>query len=266
MANLVLVNMKLDNAGINAALLKLSQNTKRLPDDLANYACNAISYKAWQRMPKVDPWAVNQELEVQTSGVTKTGKLSKAKKPKLIAVESHSSSLGQRIVLASLHPNSRYNLKTGGVFMRSRPSTSGSAAFWAWVAQATARMVKARRSSTGFFKACARAVNVGFGIALGKVEGTILAPQGRGLGSDINKVTKLLSKGLAKVTPAQNGNGRAMFAVSATEPDTKGGQGALERIAQPVWQQAIDDEAKHIEQRVSAAYHRQIERAGIKVS
>lgn len=269
MPPLVQIRMQLKNDGINRALMRLQENSSRLPDYLANKACNSISYKAWQNMPKVTPWEIDQELEVSSHGITKKGRLSKAKKPRNVSVASHSSSLAQRIVLASFYPKSPFNVRTGGVFRRSKPGTHGKDEFWAWVEAKAAQMTKARHSAAGFFANCANAVNKGFGIVLGKVSSAKWMPDPTtgqiSSNVDVNKVTKLLNKGLAQVTPAQNGSGRAAFSVAATEPDTKGKQEALYKIAQPVWQAAVDEEAKETFAYAQRLYKAAAEDAGIPV-
>ena len=277
MPPLVQIKMQLKNSGINAALLRRCEaNTRLLPDRLANAACGAIAYKAMKRMPKVPIARMDQELEVQSQAVTKAfhdsngqrGGLSFAKKPRYRNIVSHMNSLASRIVLASFYANSPFNQRTGGVFARSKPATKGSAAFWEWVANAAARMTKARHSSSGFYWACAYAVNIGFGIVRGKIAGARWVPneENPSMPGDVNKISKLLAKGLAQITPAQNGSGRAGFSVAATESDTKGGRGDLERVAQKFWQEAVDEEAVFQESRVEQAYVAAIEDAGILVS
>ena len=159
--------------------------------------------------------------------------------------------------MASLYPEKEYNKLTGFVFQRNKPDTHGSVEFMDWVQSSVGRMVSARHSATGFYKSCARAVNVGFGFALGKVQG--------GMSGDVNKSSKLLEKGLAEVFPARPGSGLARFTVAATEPDTKGRQGALERVAGPVWQRAVDSEAEHIRLQIIEDYTREIRGAGFTV-
>ena len=273
MPPLVQIKMQLKNSGINAALLKrCEENTRLLPDRLANAACGGISFKAWQNMPVVSPGRMDSEVGVSTYGITKTGKLSMAKKPRIKVVYEHPVSFASKIILASFYPNSDFNRRTGNVFQRSKPATHGAAEFWNWIDAAQQRMMLARHSSSGFFAACARAVNVGFGIFRGKF-GNIQDKTGEddlihvGGGSDINQVAKLLQKGLAQITPAQNGSGRAGFSVATTEPDTKGKPGgAIYRIAQPVWQAAVDEEARFQYSKAQAAYTEAIEAAGIHVS
>ena len=179
--------------------------------------------------------------------------------------------LAALIINAQVNPGSNFNTLTGGVFQRGQSPFKGKsrAAGEQAMLEAMRRMLSARHSSSGFFAACARAVNVGFGIVRGKINGARWVPNedNPSAGGDINKISKLLSKGLAQITPAQGGSGRAGFSVATTEPDTKGTPGhALERIAQPIWQAAVDDEARFQYSKTRDAYVAAIEDAGITVS
>lgn len=258
-----------DLGRVMAAKLSMAKRqTGELQDYLANKACNYISLRAWQTMPKVSPYAIDQELEVSSHGITAKGKLSKAKKPRKISIGSHPSSLASRIVLASFYGDSKFNITTGQVFKRDKPNTHGQDEFWQWIAATVARMTKARHSSAGFFAVVARAVNVGFGIALGRFR-----PAGPGDprisagGQNVNQVSTLLARGLAQVYPATGGTGVARFTVATTEPDTKGRKGAaLEKIVRPVWQKAIDDEVESIRKEIKLRYRAAMEASGFKMN
>jgi len=262
---LIQVSMRLRGDALAQALRKAAATTSKTQDFAANRACNAISYKAYLAMPRVSPASIPQELEVSVQGVTKTGRLSRAKKPRRHHVGSHPSSLASRIILASFYAGSRFNETTGQVWKREKPDTHGTAAFWEWIAGAAERMTMARRSSTGFFAACARAVNVGFGMATGRFFSKIPAPVIPSGAMDVNKTSTLLSKGLAHVEPATGGSGLARFSVAATEPDTKGENHALERIAGRVWQNAVDQETAAISQHTAEFYKEALARGGLKV-
>ena len=218
-------------------------------------------------MPVASIGNIDRELEVGSSGVTKTGNLSRAKNPRWrkismvppsvagIFVNSedklwsgfYQASLAIRITLARFYGRSRYNVTTGQVWALQKPSTRGQAAFWQWVYDATERMVKSRHRSIAFYKACAKAVNVGFGAVLGRFgqqeSGMLLI----GGAEDSNMAIRLLSRGLAKVEPSRNGAGHAKFSVLDTEPDTKGRAGAdFAKRALPVWTRAVESETASI--------------------
>ena len=259
------VSMRLKGDGLALALRKDSATTRKTPDFCANRACNAISYRAFLTMPQVSPSTIPKELEVSTHGVTKSGRLSTAKKPRYRHVGSNPNSFASWIVLASFYPGSKFNDWTGNVFKRDKPDTHGTEEFWTWMAGTVARMVNARRSSTGFYAACARAVNVGFGMATGRFKASfpLKSVPASGVG-DVNKASTLLSRGLAKVTPAANGNGLAKFSVAGTESDSRGDRGDLERIAGRVWQKSVDDEAESIMKHIADSYKESLGEAGIK--
>lgn len=271
MANSVQISLRLKSNELRLAIEALRVRTGKMPDKMANQACGAIAYKAWQNMPKVEIQTIDKQLGVERIGVTAKGNLSKAKKPRYFKsrwnpdpMASGKLQLRQGlapaallIILASFYPDSEFNRRTGQVWKRDKPNTKGMAEFYEWLQNTANRMVSARHSSTGFFKACARAINIGFGMALGKVR--------RVPGDDVNKTSKLLAKGLAEVYPAKNNSGRARFTVAATEPDTKGNQGALERVAGRVWQRAVDSEAEFIRLQVIEEYKKEIRQAGFVV-
>ena len=256
------VSMRLKGDGLALALRKAMATTSKTPDFCANRACNAISYRAWINMPSVNPSSIAQELEVSSHGVTKKGRLSKAKKPPRRHIGSSPNSFASWIVLASFYPGSRFNELTGNVFKREKPDTHGSAEFWQWMSGSVSRMVNARRSSAGFYAACARAVNVGFGMVLGRFKGG-KSPVIPSSGMDVNKASTLLSRGSAKVTPATGGSGLAKFSVASTESDAKGGRKDLERVAGQVWQKAVDNEALSIMQHIADDYKEALREAGI---
>ena len=264
------VVMRLNAGGLSLALKRARDAGGKLPSYLANKACHYIADRAARDMPRVLPATMDRELEVQVKGVTAKGNLSRAKKPRLISVVAHENSLASRIILASFYGNSPFNIRTGQVFRRMKPDTHGSAAFWQWVTDKASQMTKARHSSGGFFAACAKAVNVGFAMALGRmapagVRNQIVAgPQQPGF--DINKSSKLLNKGLAQVFPATGESGLARFTVATTEPDTKGSPGgALERRIAPVWQRAVEAETQSILKHAQETYANQLRRAGFVV-
>lgn len=277
---LPLVNLTLNTGALGTALVAKFRSVRRSTggynDYIANKACGMIALRVSGKpgepglMPRVGLWAIDQELEVSAHGITNTGRLSKAKRPRRVSIGSHPSSLASRIVLASFYKDSPYNIRTGQVYFRNKPATKGSDAFWEWISATAARMVKTRHSAAGFFASVAKAVNVGFGFALGKIGGNSGGPLGPSLGGvpiDINTTSKMLSRGLARVTPASGGNGRARFSVATTEPDTKGRGGeALKTIAQPVWQRAVDAETASILAEIRTRYGAAFAEAGIKVS
>jgi hypothetical protein len=90
---------------------------------------------------------------IASPAVLKSGKLSRDKKRQLETIGINLDSAAARIVLARLNPNSKYNWLTDGKYALNRATFSpglGQAGFIARVLEAGTRMIKSRRSSTGF--------------------------------------------------------------------------------------------------------------------
>jgi hypothetical protein len=256
---LVIISLRLKSAGLGLQLQRkfrsVARQTPAYADHIVNKACNSISFRAAQTMPVTSLAKIDSELGVITQGVTKKGRPSFAKKPKWVKMSfppqgdadtdrsKPNWNFAVRITLARFYASSRYNVRTGQVWKLQKPPMRGQMAFWEWVYNTAERMVKARHKSIAFYKACAEAVNKGFGAVLGKV------PVASGVG--VHQSVTLLARGLAKVEPSRNGQGRAKFSVSDTEPDTKGRAGAdFARRALPVWQKAVDAETSSIKTEV----------------
>jgi hypothetical protein len=124
---------------------------------------------AQKNTPAVSPGRVNSDLNVSTSPmVTKKGLLSrdKSKQNSVVTFQNRTPdeddvsamNTAQRIVLARMHPTSKYSLETGNRWPVPMPDISSgrrdkSSLFWAYVAEVAERMVKARRSSVSFLRA-----------------------------------------------------------------------------------------------------------------
>lgn len=273
------------SGALQAKLLTARKQSAYLPDYLANKACQYISLRAAQTMPKASIAKIDSSLEVMRMGVTKGGKPSKAKNPRRVLIFGNPiagnfisptgrmggdpyslNPLASKIVLASMYPESKFNKLTGQVWRRNKPNTHGSADFWKWVFDSMSRMVKARHSSIAFFAACAKAVNYGFGLAVGRIRGSLPAVEGQESLSNVGRLSKLLSRDLARVEPSKGGIGRAKFSVAATEADTKGSvePKGIVKVAQPVWQRAVNAEVASIRKEIELRYRQSLMTAGIK--
>lgn len=130
--------------------------------------------------PVVSQSRIDSDMNVTSSpAVLKSGKLStsKSRQNEVIAFgnatpdaddeDQSRINTAMRIVLARMHPTSQYSIETGNRWGITAPSfgrgrstsrkfggsaTDSNALFWAWVKQVAERMVKSRRSSTGFLK------------------------------------------------------------------------------------------------------------------
>jgi len=161
----------LDTRNLSQAQAILMRYSKNVPAQSINKTALFVIRDAQARTPVVSQGRINTDMNVVTSpAVLNSGKLSKDKKKqndvvtflnRTPTVEDVSAiNTAQRIVLARMHPGSRFNIETGSRWAltppdvgrgRQRASDSGTL-FWAWVKQAAERMVRSRHSSTGFLK------------------------------------------------------------------------------------------------------------------
>jgi len=176
------------------------------------------------------------------------------------------------IINARVNPASDYNKRTGGVFARAESPFKGKsrAAGATAMLEAMRRVLSARHSSTGFFKVCAKAVWLIF------KDATTSSPLRRppsdlAMGSEALPGSGKVSKNIGRiaggtVATSIRDNARASFWVAATEPDTKGTPGgAIYRIAQPVWQRAVDEVSAKQMQVALEMYSNAAAESGIRV-
>ena len=256
------ITIRIKNEHALYSLRKLAVVSRRLPGYVVNKFCRESARRAYDTMPAVSASRIQSELEVSRYGVTKGGKLSKAKKPRNVAIGSHESTLASRIVLARLWmPNiytgfgpegsgglgrlPGYNVFTGGVFRLEKPATKGKAEFLQWLETRSAMMVKARSQATGFYRLCADVIWHAFNAAVSKSPVARTQTGGGAALSGGGKVSKRI--GIiagAELAASDATTARASFWVGGTTPqEHKGQDDALFRIALPVWQRAIDAEA-----------------------
>ena len=269
----------------------LRDKTRPLPAYLVNKAIWNIAMKAEKMMPVVLPAQMDAELNVSFSApLVRGGKPSTDKKRQMEIIQfgnrsatvkdASAMNTAFRIVLARMNPKSHYNEITGHVWQLDRPDfgrgvgrgggfpyRSSVALFWAWVATTAERMVRARHSSSGFYRLCATVIRIIFREAAGKspvkdlsfIEGVAQAGSGD-VSKSINRVAG------ATVATGEAEMASASFWVTATEPDTKGNRGDLFRVAQPVWQRGIDEESASIRTYAESLYTKAAQDSGIKVT
>ena len=246
------ITIKLDTRGLNASLTALAEKSRRLPSFLVNSSCKRIAWDASQMMPVVPVSQIESEMEATvTPGILKSGARSTAKKRarEEVSLPTGGRGVAAMIVVASMHPGSKYNLWTGNVFQRAMIKTQGRAAFWTAIDLIAQRMVKARFSSSGFFKTAAMAVWTIFQPATSRNPAVSLAAQ---TGFDALPGAGNVSKRIGKIAGGVVATGtgpvaRASFWVAATEPESKGSKPkALYTIAQPVWERAIAAESARV--------------------
>jgi hypothetical protein len=282
MAELVRISMQLKGGELAGAmqLRLLRDKTRPLPSYLVNKACREIARRAEAAMPVVLPAQMDAELDVTYSpAILKSGERSSAKnrQREVMHIPLDAKSLAMMIVVARLWPGSKYNIRTGNVWQLDRPQFNpqgehsqgtGRAEFWLWVQQKAERMIRARHSSSGFFRVCAKVVWFIFKDATAKnpvermaaMTGVEALPGGGNVTKNIGRLAGgIVSTGTGEMA-------RASFWVAATEPDTKGKPGgAIYKIAQPVWQRAVDDEAASIKSYAESLYSQAAREAGITV-
>ena len=288
MPPLVQIKMQLNTPDLQVSLRQLQQKTGKLPSYLVNRAVFSIADKVVKTMPKVDPGTIDADLDVVK--VTPSGKIPKATNPKNSRIlgfreptvgGGFNVSYAWMIVLARMYPagttktgdfkgKMNYMKWTGGLRPLSKPDTHGSAAFWQWVSEHAERMVKARHSSTGFFRMTAQVIRMIFSEAIQKNSSRLLSVLSQASAEALPGGDKLSSKiGTLAGARAAAGNqltARATFWVATSEADTKGEKkGAIFRIAQPIWQAAVDAEAASIRQYATEEYKQAARESGFLV-
>jgi hypothetical protein len=146
------ITVSVDTRGLQAAIPVLVEYGRRTTEEQCVTSMGMILQDAQNLTPFVATIRMDAELEVEAFGVTKTGRLSKAKKPRRKDYRVQGQE-GLMIVIARMHPNSNYNRITGGRWALQKPPTKGEQEFWEWVADALSRMTRARHSSGHFLQA-----------------------------------------------------------------------------------------------------------------
>lgn len=167
-----IVNCRLDTSNLWKAQTIFLRYGNTVPAYAVNRTALFCIRASQKDTPAVTPGRVNSDMNVSTSPmVTKRGTLSKAKgkQHSVITFQNRTPdeddvsvmNTAQRIVLARMHPTSRYSLETGNRWPVPMPDvgrgrqrgTDAIPLFWKYVADVAERMVKARRSSVSFLKA-----------------------------------------------------------------------------------------------------------------
>lgn len=169
---------RLDLSNLNRVQTILARHSKRGPARCVNSTAYFVIkdvVEADGGFPVVSQSTIDSDMNVVTSpGLLKSGQLSMAKgrQNEMIAFGNRTPdaedvstvNTAMRIVLARMHPNSKFSIDTGnrwGIPAGSAPSfgrgsgrsgQDASTLFWAWVKQVAEKMIRARHSSTGFLK------------------------------------------------------------------------------------------------------------------
>lgn len=148
----------IDSSSLNRAVELALNVTMQEPRNLVINAGRGVVLRTKALTPFVALETIDTELGVistpvlSTRGARKGLPLKSGRKN----IDVPDQSLAMRIVLARLHPGSRYNQLTRGRWALDKATFSpgaGVAGFWAQVALVAKRMVSARHSSTHFLQA-----------------------------------------------------------------------------------------------------------------
>lgn len=255
------ITTKIDSTNLNQGLRLLQQGyTRRTPAIAVNTAGYMVARRTLWAMPSTPMAKIDTELGVTVTPIVPTHGVRKGSTN--ITMNSNSfdkeKNLAMMIVVSRMHqpgisrasgkPN--FNLLTGNYWAIGMPATSDSAAFWNWVEDAAERMVRARHSSTSFLKSC-------WIPAIKALEPYAAKSAGGGTAPLPPPSMKYIAdSGYAK--PAQIGQTQAMCEIGNSAG--VGGKNsvlnqkhndALWRVAVPVLQRAINDEAQSIMQHVA---------------
>lgn len=150
---------QIDTSVLRAAIPEIVAFGRRSMIEQCVTSAAIIVLNAQADTPYVAVGNIDVELDVMVTGVTKSGKPSKAKKPryrKVTAVQGARVPLAVLIVMARTNPDSRYSQLTGNRWPLSLgmlPKGPGSAtARQAMIAQWVSRMTLSRHSSTHFIQ------------------------------------------------------------------------------------------------------------------
>lgn len=113
-----------------------------------------ICLDAQELTPAVDLATIDSDMEVIAyPEILKNGKASRDKKKQRAELAfAVDKSVAEMIVVARMHPGSRYSMLTGNRWPVAMPQTKGTADFWGAVQDIAERMVRSRASSTHYLQ------------------------------------------------------------------------------------------------------------------
>ena len=228
------------DAGMSEALRRMSIASNKLPAEVCNRAVFSMAIKAKKNMPVVSASKIQSELESQ----------------KIMPLMMSAS--GKRFLKAKKLLETVFFKEFGGapllaLIIQSRVRSGGfwniPSSPWAGVSRAEGaqqmldamrHVYNARVRSSGYFKACASVIYLVFKNSIGQSR----PPEsGGGVHSGEGSLSRRIGK-IAGGTPATGkGKASATFWFASPTPDTKA---AIYKIAQPVWERAMEDEAKFV--------------------
>ena len=120
MGNLVQVKLKLRNSDSIRAMQQLGRVSPRCASHIVNKFCFQVARKVVIAMPEAGAGRVQSQLDA--GGFARDPKAT-TWSAGIKAGELRHLSTAERIVVASIHPNSNFNRKTGGVWFRQNQSS-----------------------------------------------------------------------------------------------------------------------------------------------
>jgi len=281
--SVVRVNLKLRTSDLRPAMARLAAVSPRCARHIADKACFSIANRVHQTI-RVVP-AAQIQAELNQTGFARNPDDKNWRKTNQ---EQRHLTAAERIVLASIHPNSAFNQRTGGVFFREKPVFSSPSPggggrltsrsgyklgaqnrlrFWDWIEQHALRMIAARKSSGGFYRLGAAVVRLIFANSPAPVANPpqLIGANAGETQTSGGKVSRANGR-VAGGTRASSGPvARATFWVSTTEPDSKGSQQGITRVLEPTWQRAVDAETASIAKYAEDLYAQALRDAGLTV-
>lgn len=154
----MIVSCKIETANFMAGQRLLHGYSKTMPSEALHRSVAFVLEDAKDLTPVTTTARIESDLQVTTTPrlVTRGARLGLPRKDKAVDIHiGDKDTVAMRIMLARLHPYSDYNVLTDGRYRIDRKTFSpgmGVAGFWARLRLRAQAMVKARRSSSGFFR------------------------------------------------------------------------------------------------------------------
>lgn len=158
-----------DSSRLKAAIPEIVAFGRRTMKEQCVTSLAYICANAQQLTRRTELSRIDSDMQATLSpAVLENGRLSRNKKRQKEVVNLPDRSVADMIVVARMHPRSKFNRDTGGRWLLQKPVFSASKftraygesgasmakeQFWNWVRERAVRMVKARRSSANYLKA-----------------------------------------------------------------------------------------------------------------
>jgi len=261
MQPLITPSIRLKNGSeISAALRRASIVTGKIPADLANRFALSVGIRARKKLPAVDTATIRAEL-AKTAQFNRTtpGKTAPSEAPFIAA-----------LVQARVNPGSHFNQATNRRFTLAQSPFAGGhfetvAGHRRWdsatrtaMRDAMRRMIAARIRARGFFRLCATIVTTIFRTSGNKTKTPVPTES-----LTSQKFSARIGKIAGGTIATGNGKANAKFWVGEALSTQ---DNSLFGIAGPIWNQAIADETKSLNDNTAKReYAAALKLAGFKV-